>query len=256
MKLLRRRCFDLFELVAIALFVGFCAWRIGRVTAPIPLRYSVLVTSQESDRLKTRYGPGRYSENEEEWIIRDYFRDRKGGFFVDVGANDYKSNSNTYFLETKLDWSGIAIDPQKEFGPDYAKYRPRTRFFPMFVADVSNQTAKIYMGGGALSVSGDRAFAATLGNLQEGEAPTITLNDLLSQVHASSLDLLSIDVELAEPKVLAGFDIDRYRPALVCIEAHPSVRQQILDYFARHRYTVVGAYLRVDIQNLYFAPLP
>ena len=33
------------------------------------------------------------------------------------------------------------------------------------------------------------------------------------------------------------------------------MRQQILDYFARHRYVVVGQYLRVDTQNLYFEPL-
>jgi hypothetical protein len=54
---------------------------------------------------------------------------------------------------------------------------------------------------------------------------------------------------------LAGFAIDRFRPTLVCIEAHPQVRQQILDYFARHGYVAVGRYLRVDHDNLYFIPL-
>ena len=64
-----------------------------------------------------------------------------------------------------------------------------------------------------------------------------------------------MDIELAEPKALAGFDVDRYRPALVCVEAHPDVRQEILDYFTRHGYTVVGKYLRMDPKNLYFSPL-
>ena len=54
---------------------------------------------------------------------------------------------------------------------------------------------------------------------------------------------MSIDIELWEPKALAGFDIDRFKPKLVCIEAHQQVRQQILDYFAHHRYVVVGKYL-------------
>jgi len=255
-KLPRRRSFDWFEVVAISFFVGFCGWLIGRVMAPVPVRYSDVVTHQEAERLKTLYGPGRYSENEEEWIIRDFFKDRREGFFVDVGANHYLRNSNTYFLEKNLRWSGIAVEPQRAFGADYQKYRPRTRFFPMFVSDVSNETAKLYMAGRAtLSVSENRAFAEMFGPLKESRAPTITLNDLLSEVHATSIDLLSIDVELAEPKVLAGIDIDRYQPALVCIEAHPAVRQQTLDYFARHRYVVVGKYLRVDSQNLYFAPL-
>ena len=63
-----------------------------------------------------------------------------------------------------------------------------------------------------------------------------------------------MDIELWEPKALAGFDIDRFRPSLVCVEAHPEVRQQILDYFAAHGYAIVGKYLRADTQNLYFTP--
>jgi hypothetical protein len=64
-----------------------------------------------------------------------------------------------------------------------------------------------------------------------------------------------MDIELAEPSALRGFDIDRYRPRLVCIEAHPDVRQFILDYFHRAGYVVVGKYLRVDVSNLYFTPV-
>ena len=41
-----------------------------------------------------------------------------------------------------------------------------------------------------------------------------------------------MDIELAEPAALAGLDIRRFRPGLVVVEAHPQVRQKILDYFA------------------------
>jgi hypothetical protein len=64
-----------------------------------------------------------------------------------------------------------------------------------------------------------------------------------------------MDIELWEPKALAGFDVERFRPALVCIEANAEVRQQIIDYFTRHDYAVLGRYLRADIWNLYFAPM-
>jgi len=40
------------------------------------------------------------------------------------------------------------------------------------------------------------------------------------------------------------------------ITPRTQVRQQILDYFTRHRYVVVGKYLRADDHNLYFTPLP
>ena len=65
-----------------------------------------------------------------------------------------------------------------------------------------------------------------------------------------------MDIELGEPRALAGFDIERYRPALVCIEVHPQVRQDLISYFHRHHYVLVGKYLGVDAQNLYFMPDP
>jgi len=87
------------------------------------------------------------------------------------------------------------------------------------------------------------------------EVPTIRLDDLLTREGVNKVDFLTIDIELAEPKALAGFDLMRFRPDLVCIEAHLPVRQTILDYFTRRGYVVVGRYLRADDHNLYFTPL-
>jgi FkbM family methyltransferase len=210
----------------------------------------------EAQPLMDKYGPSRNSYGPEEWIARDFFGDKKDGFFVDVGANHYKVTSNTYYLETTLHWSGIAIEPLKEFQADYEKFRPRTRFFPFFVSDASNQRAKMYVLEKDKQISsGEKGFTEQQGKKsQELEVPTITLTDLLDSEKVQVIDYMSIDIELWEPKALAGFDIERFRPKLVCIEAHPEVRQQILEYFARHHYVVVGKYLRADVNNLYFAP--
>src|SRR4030095_16915236 len=126
------------------------------------------------------------------------------------------------------------------------------------VSDASNQLAKMYLvSKSSLIASGNRDFTEKVGEkAKEIEVPTITLNDLLDSEGVKKIDFMSIDIELWEPKALAGFDVERFRPELVCIEAHPQVRQQIIDYFARHHYVVVGKYLRADINNLYFAPLP
>ncbi len=212
----------------------------------------------ESQALKDKYGPDKNSYSEEEWCIRDFFGDRKDGFFVDVGANDYKVTSNTYYLDTVLNWKGIAVEPQRQFEADYVKYRPRTKFLSFFVSDVSNQQAKMYvLEKNTLIASGNRGFTEQVGEkAREIEVPTITLTDLLDSEGVKKIDFLSMDIELWEPKALAGFDVERFRPELVCIEAHPEVRQQILDYFARHHYTVVGKYLRGDVNNLYFTPIP
>jgi len=211
----------------------------------------------ESQALKEKYGPHRNSYSEEEWCIRDFFNDRRDGFFVDVGANDYKVTSNTYYLDTVLNWKGLAVEPQRQFETDYIKFRPRTKFLSFFVSDASNQLAKMYvLKKNSLIASADRTFTEHEGEkAKEIEVPTITLNDLLDSEGVKKIDFLSIDIELWEPKALAGFDVERFRPELVCIEAHPRVRQQILDYFARHHYTVVGKYLRADVNNIYFTPI-
>jgi FkbM family methyltransferase len=220
-----------------------------------PIQYA---RHPESQALLDKYGPQKSSYSEEEWCIRDFFTDRRDGFFVDIGANDYKFTSNTYYLDTVLNWKGIAVEPQRQFQADYVKYRPRTKFMSFFVSDASNQQAKMYvLKKNTLLTSGNRGFTEQIGEkATEVEVPTITLNDLLDSENVTKIDLLSIDIELWEPKALAGFDVERFRPELVCIEAHPQVRQQILDYFARHHYTIVGKYLRADVNNLYFTPLP
>ena len=222
----------------------------------------VLVTSgllhvpKEAKPLRTIYGPERQSEHVEEWIVRDFFNDKRGGFFVDVGANHYKRFSNIYYLETELGWSGLAIEPLLQFEAEYVQYRPRTRFLPFFVSDESDAEAKMFLvKWNPLVTSADKSFTQRWGrNVTELTAPTSTLDDLLDSEDVSTIDFLSMDIELSEPAALAGFDVEHFRPELVCIEAHPAVRQQIIDYFTTHGYAIVGAYLRADTHNLYFAP--
>lgn len=242
-----------FDLIEIAL--------LGSLAAGLIWGYSVMrahsVPSPEAVGFKAAYGPSRNSRHGEEWFIRDFFGDKRGGTFVDVGANHYRDESNTYYLETELGWEGIAVEPLVEFRADYVAHRPRTRFRPFFVSDVSNEQARMYvLQGNSLVSSGESAFTSRHGpNVQALDVPTITLSDLLDHEGVSRVDFLNMDIELWEPKALAGFDIERFKPALVCIEAHPEVRQQLLDYFARHGYVLDGRYLRADIWNLYFRPL-
>lgn len=207
--------------------------------------------------LAAAYGPARYSQFAEEWIIRDFFKDRQGGVFVDVGANHYRDSSTTFYLEEKLGWSGLAVEPLAQFAGDYATHRPKTTFLPFFVSDVSDARAKLYvLDEHTVVSSSDRTFTERTGaNPREMDVPTITMNDLLAKNGIGRFDFLSMDIELSEPKALAGFDIQRYRPELVCIEAHSEVRQWILDYFAKNGYVIVGKYLPADEHNLYFMPL-
>ena len=249
LKRSKTKGFDLPEVGLLAALVGVATW-VVMYSGPSP-------SELESQAFAEQYGPGKYSENEEEWIIKDFFKERRDGVFLDVGASHFQINSNTYYLETKLGWSGLAVEPFTHFEPDYRQYRPRTLFAPFFVADVSGAETKMYTHGeNFLANSSDRSFVERFGDApDEVVVRTITLNDLLDRNGITSIDFMSMDIELSEPKALAGFDIERFRPELVCIEAHPEVRQAILDYFTRHGYVLLGAYLRADQKNLYFTPL-
>jgi FkbM family methyltransferase len=244
---------DLWELFLVLALVGCALW-----IALSPEPSAVPVQSlAEIDRFRDAYGPDHYTEREEEWLIREYFQDRREGVFVDVGANHYMTGNKTYYLESKLGWSGLAIEPQAEFAADYATHRPRTKFLPFFVSDVSNEKAQLYITKqSSMVASSDKAFVSQFGDLDEvRDVPTITLTDLLDSEGITRIDFLSMDIELHEPKALQGFDLQRFRPSLVCIEGLLPVRQQILEYFARNGYVLVGKYMWVDLENLYFAPL-
>ena len=243
---------DVWELALILSLVGAAFW-FSRTSAPFPGPVQSLT---ELEKFREAYGPHHYTEREEEWLIRDYFQDRRNGVFVDVGANHYKLSNKTYYLESELGWSGIAIEPQQQFAAGYAEHRPATKFFPFFVSDVSNKTAQLYITAhSSLVASSNREFVAQFGDLDEvREVPTITLTGLLEAEGIQQFDFLSMDIELHEPKALAGFDIQRFRPSLVCIEGLLPVRQQIIDYFTRNGYVLVGKYMWVDLENLYFAP--
>lgn len=223
--------------------------------APAPIKREVLI--DEAKAFVERMGTPLYSSHEEELFVRDFFSDKQQGVFVDIGASHYKNRNNTYYLERKLGWSGLAIDPLPEFAADYRRHRPRAKYIRMFVSDKSDERATLYVGQQSLFSSSEPSHTNTYTNVDKTiTAPTITLDALLAAEGITTIDFLSIDVELHEPQVLAGFNIEHVRPLLVCVEALPPVRQQVLDYFAAHGYVVVAKYLRADPLNLWFKPLP
>jgi len=206
--------------------------------------------------MQYRYFPQPVAQGFEETFIRDYFQDRRGGFFLDVGASHYRDRSTTFYLDRALGWHGIAVDAIEEFAADYAKYRPRTRFFAALVSDRSDENLEFFLNTRNSRLSTiDKETASTFGgNQQVRKMTTISLDDLLDSQGVTRLDLLSMDIELWEPQALAGFDIGRFAPALVVIEAHPPVRDQLYDYFRAHDYVEVEKYTRWDGRNAYFVP--
>jgi FkbM family methyltransferase len=198
------------------------------------------------------------SEQFEELFIRDFFRDQKGGVFVDVGASDYRDASLTYFLDRHLGWSGLAIDAIEHYRTDYEKHRPRTQFFSFFVGDKDGDKVDFFVVRGNERQSSGVQEIGDLHSKTEAvdktEVQSVTLNTLLRKAHLEKFDLLNMDIELAEPGALRGFDIAHYQPKLVVIESYPQVRAFMDEYFAKAGYEQIEEYAQHDARNLYFTP--
>lgn len=210
------------------------------------------------DALHVTYGPKIYSQAEEETLIRAFLRDRREGFFLDVGASHYEKDSTTYYLEQHLGWRGIAIDALEEFRADYERFRPRTRFFAFFVTNEAGlpKDFHVYTRDTRIS-SGSLDQLRGLPRVKDRhiktiKVPTMTLDRLLAAEGATKVDFVSLDIEGSEPEALQAFDIARYRPDLLCVETQTYTRDRLFSYFAAHGYEVIDRYREADSVNLYF----
>jgi FkbM family methyltransferase len=202
-------------------------------------------------------GTSVYARDKEEPIIRDFFQDRRNGFYVDIGCYDYKEFSTTYYLEERLGWTGIGVDALTQFEAGWKKHRPRSKFYAYAVTDKSGETITFYQAGGISSTEHQNIKKwQKLHEFQPKEikVPTITIDDLLDRDRVKKIDFLSMDINGGEATALRGFDIDRFKPELVHVEVHPHHKDEIAAYFAQHGYERIEKYLQYDKTNWYYTP--
>lgn len=210
------------------------------------------------DEISDAYGPSLYSQGHEETLVRAFFRDRREGFFLDVGASHFEHNSTTYYLEKNLGWRGVAVDALEEFREDYERHRKATRFFAFFVTNQSGAPVDFFRYNRDTRISsGSLAQLRGLPRVKDRyietiQVPPVTLDQLLRAQEVEKIDFVSMDIEGAEPEALEGFDIGRHRPDLLCVEIQAYNRERVLRYFRSHGYEVIRSYQEVDSVNTYF----
>ncbi len=201
----------------------------------------------------------RYSQHDEELMIRYFFQDKRDGVFLDVGCAWPIRNSTTFFLEQHLNWSGIAVDALAEYGDAWALNRPRSTFLNYAVSDRSGGTITFYRGSGTgvSSIYEEHTVERTNKPPVPVEVEVKTLNDLLETAGVDTINFMSMDIEGAEPLALAGFDIERFAPELVCIEGRWSENApKIREYFEAHSYELLEEYNVYEKANWYFRRQP
>lgn len=169
-------------------------------------------------------------------LYRIFLGERRHGFFVEVGAFDGVSCSNTSCL-ADVGWSGILIEPV----PAYAqacreRYRGNDNIRIVQAAvGASRGQIDIHVAG-SLTTSSQRLIEAyrdiswARSVAHEASHLTVqqqTLDEILETAGAASpIDVLSVDVEGGEEAVFAGFTLARWRPTLIIIElvhTHPDL---------------------------------
>ena len=161
---------------------------------------------------------------------RELFGNRRDGAFVDIGAHNGVTFSNTLFFERELNWRGLCVEPIPEVFSQLVSNRQCTCVHAC-VAEEAGTKEFVRVHGYAEMLSGiaglhdprhveriHREVRDQGGALEVIRVQSVRLDALLAQHGITSIDLLCIDVEGAELDVLGSFDLRRARPAVVCIE--------------------------------------
>ena len=155
--------------------------------------------------------------------------DRDGGFFVEAGAHDGFTQSNTYWLERFRGWRGLLVEPMAALAAEARLSRPAATVIECALVSADDPRKRLSMRFGDLMsiVDGSRdpswpglGTAPGWRDPHEVEVDARTLSSLLDEIGAPEVDLLSLDVEGFEAQALRGLDLERHAPRYVLVELH------------------------------------
>lgn len=63
--------------------------------------------------------------NQDKFVL-NILKEKKNGYFLEIGSNHPININNTYLLETKYDWKGIMVEYQPEYLLMYKEHRPNS----------------------------------------------------------------------------------------------------------------------------------
>ena len=163
-----------------------------------------------------------YSLNFEDVILHRLFPVTQTGFYVDVGAGHPRFENDTFFFYLR-GWRGINIEPNHFFHCAFMKERPRDINLQVVLSDSSGGALNYYeLNGSGLStcdVEQATAYQAAGRDIVLREVPVTTLSSILTEAGVDYINILKVDVEGFEEKVLNGNDWDKFRPDVVVVEA-------------------------------------
>lgn len=163
---------------------------------------------------------------------------KRDGFFVEFGATDGVTLSNTIYLERKLGWTGIVAEPARRWHEQLNENR-RCHIETKCVWKDS-ASVLTFNEADTGEYSGIDAFSSRVAkrHRQRYEVETISLRDLLIKYSAPHrIDYISIDTEGSEFEILSAFDFEEYEFGVLTIEHNfEPQRDRIFDLLTRAGY--------------------
>lgn len=171
-----------------------------------------------------------YSQNNEQQVIIDYFGPDYIGTFIDIGANNGITFSNTRAL-VELGWKGILIEPSPKAFHKLKQLYPKTKK-GIYTYDyaIGNKIGDAVLNeSGPLCSPNDIALVSTF---QENEmnrfknictyeqvtVKMITWRTFYNKIYIKTFDVVSIDVEGMETIILKQMDLEKLKVKLLCLE--------------------------------------
>jgi FkbM family methyltransferase len=149
------------------------------------------------------------------------------GFYVEFGATDGLSLSNSFMLETSLSWNGILAEPGRQW---HSALHSNRKAVILHSAVYSKSSLELeFLEDGELSTL--RAYKGSDHHVRSDkvtyQVPTISLLDLLESNEAPAhVDFLSIDTEGSELEILKHMDFSKFSFGFIAVEHNFSETRQ------------------------------
>jgi FkbM family methyltransferase len=167
---------------------------------------------------------------QDRYVAEVLFPEKHDGFFVDIGAHDGVSGSNSCYFERNRGWRGVCVEPIPEIFEQLKANRKCDTVCGCIAAE--NGTAKfIRVTGPCEMLSGldintppehrewvRSEVARHGGTVNEFDVSCLRFNDLIARYQIPQIDYLTIDTEGAELAILQTIDFRACRIQVLDLE--------------------------------------
>lgn len=195
----------------------------------------------------------KYSQNNEEEIILDYFNDFKGTF-LDIGAFTGKELSNTHALALS-GWNGVCVEPSNGVFPALEKLyenNEKIECYKTCIGDYNGEITFYDSGGDAVSstVLDETVKWSECGvNFTKVILPIITVEELVKRSKYKTFDFISIDTEGTNFEILMQINPLELGVKMLCIEWNSKDKETYSSYMEGFGYKLI----HMNGENLIFA---